>query len=191
MVNFAQGGLMMLGTCVALTLVGTMGMGYWLVLLLAALIMAIFGYLVDALVLRRIIGQPQFAIVILTISLGFLFRAGRGFVWGHETQTFETPFTNRIINAAGAILALESLSMIAGTVVLAGLLYHFFDFTPSSPAPRSATVPQTPGFDGNVLGQGGGWPLEGDRQEPALLKQTRLHHRWMGGGGRPFVNGPA
>jgi len=79
--------------------------------------------------------------VILTISLGFLFRAGRSFVWGHETQTFETPFTNRIINAAGAILALESLSMIAGTVVLAGLLYHFFDFTPSSPAPRSATVP--------------------------------------------------
>src|SRR5262245_6060531 len=109
MVNFAQGDLMMLGAFVALTLVGTMGMDYWLGLLLAALIMAVFGYLLDALVLRRIIGQPQFAIVILTISLGFLFRAGAGFVWGHETQTFETPFTNRIINAAGVILPLESL----------------------------------------------------------------------------------
>ena len=75
--------------------------------------------------LRRIIGQPQLAIIILTISLGFLFRAGAGFIWGHETQTFETPFTNRVINAAGVILPLES----SGTVLLAGLLYLFFNFT--------------------------------------------------------------
>ena len=74
--------------------------------------------------LRRIIGQPQLAIIILTISLGFLFRAGAGFIWGHETQTFETPFTNRVINAAGVILPLES----SGTVLLAGLLYLFFNF---------------------------------------------------------------
>src|SRR6516164_10281461 len=45
MVNFAQGDLMMLGAFVALTLVGTMGMDYWLGFLLAALIMAVFGYL--------------------------------------------------------------------------------------------------------------------------------------------------
>jgi branched-chain amino acid transport system permease protein len=129
MVNFAQGDLMMLGAFVALTFVGTMGMNYWLGFLLAAVCMAVFGYLLDALILRRIIGQPQLAIVILTISLGFLFRAGAGFIWGHETQSFETPFTNRIINAGGVILPLESISMIVGTIVLAGLLYLFFNFT--------------------------------------------------------------
>ena len=37
MVNFAQGDLMMLGAFVALTFIGTMGMNYWLGLLLAAL----------------------------------------------------------------------------------------------------------------------------------------------------------
>jgi branched-chain amino acid transport system permease protein len=129
MVNFAQGDLMMLGAFVALTFIGTMGLNYWLGFLLAALCMAVFGYLLDALILRRIIGQPQFAIVILTISLGFLFRAGAGFIWGHETQGFETPFTNRIINAGGVILPLESISMIAGTLLLALLLYLFFNFT--------------------------------------------------------------
>jgi branched-chain amino acid transport system permease protein len=142
MVNFAQGDLMMLGAFVALTLIGTMGMDYWLGFLLAALIMAGFGYLLDALVLRRIIGQPQFAIVILTISLGFLFRAGAGLIWGHETQTFETPFTNRIINAAGVILPLESLSMIAGTVLLASLLYLFFNFTKLGNAMQAASQNQ-------------------------------------------------
>ena len=68
MVNFAQGDLMMLGACVALTFIGTMGLNYWLGFLVAALCMAVFGYLLDAVVLRRIIGQPQFAVVILTIS---------------------------------------------------------------------------------------------------------------------------
>jgi branched-chain amino acid transport system permease protein len=43
MVNFAQGDLMMLGSFVALTLIGTMGMNYWLGLLVAALGMAAFG----------------------------------------------------------------------------------------------------------------------------------------------------
>ena len=129
MVNFAQGDLMMLGAFMALTFVGTMGMNYWLGFLLAALCMAAFGYLLDALVLRRIIGQPQFAIVILTISLGFLFRSGAGFIWGHETQVFETPFTNRIVRLGDLILPLESISMIAGTLILAGALYLFFNFT--------------------------------------------------------------
>src|SRR5262245_13764525 len=85
MVNFAQGDLMMLGTFVALTCIGTLGMSYWLGLVAAALAMAVFGYILDATVLRRIIGQPQFAVVILTIALGFLLRAGAGFIWGHET----------------------------------------------------------------------------------------------------------
>src|SRR5204862_6318516 len=105
------------------------GMNSWLGCLLAALGMAVFGYLVDALVLRRIIGQPQFAIVILTISLGFMFRSAAGFIWGHETQVFETPFTNRIIKLGELILPLESISMIAGTLILAGALYLFFNFT--------------------------------------------------------------
>ena len=130
MVNFAQGDLMMLGSFVALTLIGTMGMNYWMGLLTAAMAMAVFGYLLDAIVLRRIIGQPQFAVVILTISIGFLFRSFAGFIWGHETQNFpETPFTNRIIDAGGVILSLEHLSIICGTLILAALLYLFFNYT--------------------------------------------------------------
>ncbi len=142
LVNFAQGDLMMLGACVALTFIGTMGLNYWLGFLVAALCMAVFGYLLDAVVLRRIIGQPQFAVVILTISLGFLFRAAAGFIWGHEPQSFETPFTNRIINAGGVILPLESISMIVGTVLLAVLLYFFFNYTRIGNAMQAASQNQ-------------------------------------------------
>ena len=130
MVNFAQGDLMMLGTFVAFSCIGTWGMNYWAGLAAAALAMAAFGYLLDAVVLRRIIGQPQFAVVILTISLGFLFRSAAGFIWGHETLNFpDTPFTNRMSDVGGVILSWEHLSIIFGTLILAGLLYLFFNYT--------------------------------------------------------------
>jgi branched-chain amino acid transport system permease protein len=143
MVNFAQGDLMMLGAFVALTFIGSWGMNYWLGLLAAAAVMAAFGYLLDAAVLRRIIGQPQFAVVILTISIGFLFRSAAGFIWGHETQSFpETPFTNRISDIGGLILSWEHLSIIFGTLVLAVLLYLFFNYTRLGNAMQAASQNQ-------------------------------------------------
>ena len=43
--------------------------------LLAIAITAAFGFLLDVVILRRVIGQPQFAVVMLTLGLGFIFRA--------------------------------------------------------------------------------------------------------------------
>jgi branched-chain amino acid transport system permease protein len=143
MVNFAQGELMMLGTFVALTAIGTWGMSYWLGLVAAALAMAVFGFLLDAIVLRRIIGQPQFAVVILTISLGFIMRSVAGFIWGTDTLNFpDTPFTNQISEVGGVVLSWEHLSIILGTVALAGLLYLFFNYTRLGNAMQAASQNQ-------------------------------------------------
>ncbi|MCW9003033.1 MAG: branched-chain amino acid ABC transporter permease, partial [Rhodospirillales bacterium] len=81
-VNFAQGDLMMMGAFVAVTLIGGFGLPYWLGFLGAIALMAVFGYLLDVIALRPVIGQPQFAIIILTISLGFVLRSVAGGVWG-------------------------------------------------------------------------------------------------------------
>jgi branched-chain amino acid transport system permease protein len=118
-------------------------MSYWLGLVCAALAMAVVGYFLDVVVLRRIIGQPQFAVVILTISLGFIMRSAAGFVWGTETLNFpDTPFTNQIVNVAGVILSWEHLSIILGTLVLAALLYLFFNYTRLGNAMQAASQNQ-------------------------------------------------
>ena len=57
MVNFAQGDIMMVGSFVAFTFIVTWGFNFWLGLLAAMAVMAVFGFLVDAVVVRRIIGQ--------------------------------------------------------------------------------------------------------------------------------------
>jgi len=129
MVNFAQGDLMMLGAFVALSLIAGAGVNYWLAFAGAIVVMAVFGYFLDAIVLRRVIGQPQFAIVMLTIGLGFMFRSAASMIWGTETRGFETPFTGGVLKIGGFVIADVNISIIVGTALLCLLLYLFFRFT--------------------------------------------------------------
>ncbi len=129
MVNFAQGDIMMLGGFLAFSLIAHWGVNYWLGSLIAIATTAVFGFLLDAVVLRRVIGQPQFAVVMLTLGLGFIFRAGAGLAWGYDSVGFVTPFTNRTVNVGGMVLGEDNVSIIVGTVILCGVLYVFFSKT--------------------------------------------------------------
>ncbi len=129
MVNFAQGDVMMLGGFVAYSLIAHWGLNYWIGALLAIAITAAFGFALDAIILRRVIGQPQFAVVMLTLGLGFIFRAGAGIAWGYDSVGFNTPFTNKIANIGPLILGQDNLSIIVGTVLLCAVLYVFFSKT--------------------------------------------------------------
>ncbi len=142
MVNFAQGDVMMLGGFVAFSLIANFHLPYWVGGLLAILITAAFGYALDALVLRRVIGQPQFAVVMLTLGLGFIFRAAAGITWGYDSVGFNTPFTNKTVNVGGLILGQDNLSIIVGTVLLCGVLYLFFSKTRVGVAMQAASQNQ-------------------------------------------------
>ncbi|HVZ10324.1 branched-chain amino acid ABC transporter permease [Rhodopila sp.] len=142
MVNFAQGDIMMLGGFIAFSLITKFGMNYWLGGLLAVVITGIFGYLLDAIVLRRVVGQPQFAVVMLTLGLGFIFRAVAGITWGYDSVGFNTPFTNRTLNIGGLVLGADNLSIIVGTVLLCIVLFLFFGKTRIGIAMQAASQNQ-------------------------------------------------
>src|SRR4029079_4199300 len=68
-VNFAQGDLMMLGGFFAFTFIGMLGLNYWLGFAGAVICMALFVMLADRVVVRPILGYPQFSIIMATIGL--------------------------------------------------------------------------------------------------------------------------
>jgi branched-chain amino acid transport system permease protein len=142
MVNFAQGDIMMLGGFFAFSLIAHFGLNYWVGALLAILATAALGFALDAVVLRRVIGQPQFAVVMLTLGLGFIFRAVAGITWGYDSVGFETPFTNHTVRVGGMVLGEDSLSIIVGTVLLCGVLYVFFSRTRLGIAMQAASQNQ-------------------------------------------------
>ena len=142
MINFAQGDLMMLGGFAAFSMIAGMGLNYWAGAAVAIAVMAVFGFLLDSVVLRRVIGQPQFAVIMLTLGLGFIFRAAAGVTFGYGSVTFVTPFTNKVENIGGMVIGQDSLSIVIGTVILCTVLYLFFSKTRLGIAMQAASQNQ-------------------------------------------------
>ena len=72
--SFAQGELMMLGAFGGLAGMTMLGFPFWLSVISAIAAMAVFGILLERLVIRPILGQPAFSIVMLTIGIGYVAR---------------------------------------------------------------------------------------------------------------------
>ena len=141
-VNFAQGELLMVGAFFAVTYVMILGLPFWLGLILTIISMAVFGYLLDMLVVRSMIGESQFSVIILTISLGFILRAVAAGIWGSDILSLETPYSGKMANLGGLVIGQEYLVVIAGTVVLSLVLFLFFKFSSLGVAMQAASQNQ-------------------------------------------------
>ena len=129
-VNFAQGDLMMLGAFFALTASVTLGWPYWATILFAVVVMAVVGMLTERVVIRPVLGQPAFTVVMITIGIGYVLRGIVTMVpgWGTETYQIPTPFADDVWKVGGVILPVQQLGVIAMTVALCAALYLFFRF---------------------------------------------------------------
>ena len=130
-VSFAQGDLMMLGAFGGLAAMTWIGFPYWLAVLAAVAAMALFGVVLERLVIRPILGQPAFSIVMLTIGIGYV---ARGLITmipdiGTETLILPVPYKDQIWNLAGLVLNVEQMVVIAATSVLCLLLFALFRYS--------------------------------------------------------------
>ncbi|MEX0349596.1 MAG: branched-chain amino acid ABC transporter permease [Paracoccaceae bacterium] len=143
-VNFAQGDMMMLGAFVTIGLTNAehMGLPFWVAVPISLGLMAGFGVLLDRLLIRRMFGESQTAVVILTIALGFVIRFVAGLIWGHEPQTLQNPLAGKDIRLGGLVLGLEDVAVIVVTVLLTLSLYLFFARTKLGLAMQAASQNQ-------------------------------------------------
>jgi branched-chain amino acid transport system permease protein len=58
------------------------------------LVMACIGWLIERVVINPVLGEPAFAIVMLTIGIGYVVRGGITMIpdIGTETHSFEVPY---------------------------------------------------------------------------------------------------
>ncbi|MBL8317409.1 MAG: branched-chain amino acid ABC transporter permease [Burkholderiaceae bacterium] len=127
-VNFAQGELMMLGAFVGLALMQVAQLPFMVSVVLAIAAMAAFGVLLERVVIRPILGQPQFTIVMLTIGIGYM---ARGLVtmvpgYGSDTHALPVPYKGQIWNVGGLVFSVEQVVVIVATMLLCLLLYLMF-----------------------------------------------------------------
>jgi branched-chain amino acid transport system permease protein len=73
--NLAQGDFLMLGAYFSVSLLVTNELGLYLALPLVALSMGLIGLAIHFSVMKRLVGQPFFSIVLVTIGIGIIIRA--------------------------------------------------------------------------------------------------------------------
>ncbi|MGL4435872.1 MAG: branched-chain amino acid ABC transporter permease [Giesbergeria sp.] len=130
-VSFAQGELMMLGAFLGLACMTLMGFPFWLAVPSAIAAMALVGMGLERVVIRPILGQPAFSIVMLTIGVGY---TARGLITmipgiGTETYVLPVPYKDEIWAVGTLVVNVEQFVIIAATAVLCVLLYALFRFT--------------------------------------------------------------
>jgi branched-chain amino acid transport system permease protein len=143
-VSFAQGEMMMLGAFAGLALMTALNFPFWITIPSVMLAMAAFGVLLERVVIRPILGQPAFSIVMLTIGIGYV---ARGLITmipgiGTETHTLPVPYKDQISNWHGLVINWEQMAIIAATAVLCALLFLMFRYSKMGIAMQAASQNQ-------------------------------------------------
>ena len=143
-VSFAQGDLMMMGAFGGLALMTLLGFPFWIAVPSAVLAMAAFGVVAERLVIRPVLGQPAFSIVMLTIGLGYVARGAITMVpnIGTETHTLPVPYKDAIVKLGELVINIEQMVVIGATAVLCAALFALFRYSKLGIAMQAASQNQ-------------------------------------------------
>ena len=150
-INFAQGDLMMLGGFLGLTGTLALGLPFWAAFFAALVVMLFFGMALERVVLRPLLGQPAFTVVMVTIGVGYL---ARGLVtmipeWGTDTHVLPVPYKDQIVSIGGEgglIMSMEHIVVIAVTALLIVALFLLFKHTKIGIAMQATSQNQLAAF---------------------------------------------
>lgn len=117
-VNFAQGGMLMMTTFLAFTVVSDGG-SYWLALVVAVVAGLVFGAVVERVVVRPIENKPQINAVVVTFGLLVLLQGVAGMIFGGTPRSYPPAFGIRGFTVAGRRLLFTPNDLWVVLVVLA------------------------------------------------------------------------
>jgi branched-chain amino acid transport system permease protein len=127
--NLTHGSLFMLGAYLGSTFVLTYGLDFWVAAVLSAILVAVFGGLIERLLLRRLAGNGQ-AQVLVTLGLAFMIADVCLMVWTGDPITVPTPPGFAFaIRGAGLIVPAYRLAIIVIAVVIAAALWLLLERT--------------------------------------------------------------
>jgi branched-chain amino acid transport system permease protein len=140
--NFAQGEMLMISTFVAWAAQRALGLPLALTLLVAVAAAGVIGWLVERVIIRRSIGATHWDVLIITLGLSLMLRAGAGVVWTHDEFPFPSFFDSRPIALGPVRLAPVSLGIIGASLALMAALYALFTWTRLGRAMRAVAQNQ-------------------------------------------------
>ncbi len=141
-INFAHGGFVVLGAFLVFNYSVTWGLPFYLSIVLAVASMALVGVLVERTILRRMIGQPVFSTIMVTIGLLFVLQQLVQTIWPDPTVSLDHPWRNQTVEVGGVIVAHRDIWTVAFAGALVIAFFLFFRYSKTGVAMRATAFDQ-------------------------------------------------
>lgn len=141
-INFSQGGLVMIGAYMVYNFTQTWGLPFWLSVVLGMASTAGIALIFERIILRRMVGAPVFAQVMITIGLLFILQNIVTAVWGSDNLDLGDPWGVSTVNVGDVVIQVRQLWGMGLTLVVLGLFFLFFRYTPLGLAMRATAIDQ-------------------------------------------------
>jgi len=125
-VNFAQGELLLVGTYICLHLTVEYQLNFVASFIITILFMFFFGFFIEKIFLRKMIGEPIISIIMLTIGLSSVFKSIVQLIWGTDTKVFPQIFPEEPLNIYGISISYVYIFSIIAVSIFLALFTIFF-----------------------------------------------------------------
>ncbi|GGI82614.1 branched-chain amino acid ABC transporter permease [Shewanella gelidii] len=141
-VNFAQGEFLLVGAWVCWALLIYLELPFFVGFLLSLAFMAVFGVMLQMIVLRPMIGEPIISVIMVTIGLSIFFQSLVKWIFGVSPQSYPQVFDTQSISIFGLNIELAYLmSTVIALIIMIGF-YFFFKHSKHGLAMRATAFDQ-------------------------------------------------
>jgi branched-chain amino acid transport system permease protein len=141
-VNFAQGEFLLIGAWVCWWMLTKYQLPFYAAFLLTLAFMMAFGFLLQVVVLRPLIGEPVISVIMVTIGLSIFFQALMKWMFGVFAQPFPPIFAARSVSVLGLEVQTVYVMSTAVSLVIMGGFAWFFKFSRMGLAMRATAFNQ-------------------------------------------------
>jgi branched-chain amino acid transport system permease protein len=141
-VNFAQPALMILGAYWTSHFAVTLGVEFWLALLLAVLVTALIGAAVERVALRPMIGEPVFAATMVTVGVFIVLQVVATDLIGLEERQVGHPWGLERTEVGGVVVFHADVAKLAITAIVVAVLGLFLKRSRLGLAMRASAASQ-------------------------------------------------
>ena len=145
--NFAHGTIYMLGGYCIYFLSTVFRQPFFLAVAISMFAVGLIGIAMERIVFRPVYGGPVLNDLLIALGLSFFLENGVLLLWGSQTKSVRTPYTDVILHVLSISITLQRLIVLVASVVLIGALYAFLNYTrfgkaivASSQSPKGAAL---------------------------------------------------
>ncbi len=130
MLNFAHGDVIMVGGYISLLAMSSLGLPWWVGVLLAMVVCTVLGVIIEGLAYKPLRAAPSLAVLITAIGVSYFLQNAAQLIWGASPMSY-TPIVSGSLQLFGDQLSISYVSLLT-IVVCAVIMVGLTLFTSKS-----------------------------------------------------------